>query len=400
MPIQQPQSSSIFQAQNLAALQATGITQTNPGGKARAFSDIVGDQMGLSEARKYAAIGQTLLPYATGDNLDFIGAIWGFPRLSAQTASSSVADSNFTFYVLSGTFGQINGGQPITVPAGTAITTGGQGGPVYTLDIAVTLPANSSSVPFSATSTQDGTVGNVPAGTFTACSFQGYTDFRYGSLLVTNNYGITEGMDAETDDNYRYRLNLFLQSKGGASQSDIELALLTVPGVQTVAFVPQAGTFLVYIYGVAQVASPSLLQACQTQLNNVAAYPLVGTAVAPDLVGISLATTLSFVTGATPAQQQNAISAAITAASNYINNLALGATVVINEIASIILNADPNILDIGQPNQPLSSIYIWRDRADGTRYSRYLVADYTPQTGERIIVENSITNPIQLTPAS
>jgi hypothetical protein len=106
------------------------------------------------------------------------------------------------------------------------------------------------------------------------------------------------------------------------------------------------------------------------------------------------------VTGATPAQQQNAISAAITAASNYINNLALGATVVINEIASIILNADPNILDIGQPNQPLSSIYIWRDRADGTRYSRYLVADYTPQTGERIIVENSITNPIQLTPAS
>jgi hypothetical protein len=164
--------------------------------------------------------------------------------------------------------------------------------------------------------------------------------------------------------------------------------------------VPQAGTFLVYIYGVAQVASPSLLQACQTQLNNVAAYPLVGTAVAPDLVGISLATTLSFVTGATPAQQQNAISAAITAASNYINNLALGATVVINEIASIILNADPNILDIGQPNQPLSSIYIWRDRADGTRYSRYLVADYTPQTGERIIVENSITNPIQLTPAS
>ena len=48
------------------------------------------------------------------------------------------------------------------------------------------------------------------------------------------------------------------------------------------------------------------------------------------------------------------------------------------------------------PIQPISNIYIWRDRADGTRYSRYLVADYTAIAGERMIVENSITNPIQL----
>ena len=400
MAIQQPQSSSTFQAQNLAALQATGITQTNPGGKARAFADVVGDQMGLSEARKYAALGQTLLPYATGDNLDFVGAIFGIPRLAAQTAASDASDFNFTFYVLSGTFGQINSGQSITVPAGTAITTALPNGPVYTLDSAVILPANSSSVSFSATSVQDGAAGNTAAGVFTSISFKGYTQARYGSLLVTNNYGITEGSDAEDDDTYRYRINLSLQSKGGASQSDIQLALLEVPGVQDVSFAAQAGTFLVYIYGVTQVAAPSLLQACQTQINNIAAYPLVGTAVAPDLVGISLATTITFVSGATPAQQQNAVSAAVTAASNYINNLARNATLVVNEVASVILNADSNILDIGQPNKPLTNIYIWRDRADGTRYSRYLVADYTPQLGERIIVENSITSPIQLSPAS
>ena len=131
MAVQQPQSSSVFQAQNLAALQATGITQTSPGGKARAFSDIVGDQMGLSEARKYAAIGQTILAYATGDNLDFIAGP-KLPRLTAQTASSSASDFNFTFYVLSGTFGQINSGRDIVVPAGTAISTASPNGPIYT----------------------------------------------------------------------------------------------------------------------------------------------------------------------------------------------------------------------------------------------------------------------------
>lgn len=396
MPIQQPVASSTFQTQNLAALQQTGITQTSPGGKARAFADIVGDQMGSSEGRKYTAIGQALLPFAAKDNLDFLGEIYGMPRLGAQTAASNAADFNFSFYVLQGTFGQINNGQSIVVPAGTTISTSDPKGAVYTLDSAVTLPAASSSISFSATSTQDGSAGNAPAGVFKNHNFRGYTDFRFGSLLVTNNFGITEGRDEETDDNYRYRINIKLQSKGGAAEADLRLAILTVPGIQDVVFERQAGSFTAYIYGVSQVASPGLLQACQTQLNNTTAFPLVGIAVAPDLVGISLSTTLTFLSGATSAEQQNAIAAAGAAAANYINNLALGATLVINEIASQILNADTNILDIGQPNKPLSNIYIWRDRADGSRYSRYLVADYTPQTGERLIVETSVSNPIQL----
>lgn len=400
MPIQQPQASSTFQSQNLAALQQTGITQTSPGGKARAFADIVGDQMGLSEGRSYANLGQTLLPYATKDNLDFLGEIYGVPRLDAVTAASDVADFNFNFFVLQGTFGQINGGQPIVVPAGTVISTSDPNGPVYTLDASVTLPASSSTVPFSATSSFDGASGNAPAGVFTNHSFRGYTDSRSGSLLVTNNYGVTEGRDAEDDDSYRYRINLELQSKGGAAEGDLRLAILTVPGIQDVVFLRQAGTYTAYIYAVSQVASPGLLQACQTQLNNVTAFPLVGLAVAPDLVGISFATTLTFVAGSTPSQQQSAISSATSAASTYINNLTLTGTLVINEIASAVLNADPNILDIGQPNKPLANIYIWRSRADGTRYSRYLIADYTPQTGERLIVENSITNPIALSVAS
>ena len=73
---------------------------------------------------------------------------------------------------------------------------------------------------------------------------------------------------------------------------------------------------------------------------------------------------------------------------------------MINELASVILNSNSNIVDIGQPNQPLSSIFIWRSRSDGTRFSRYLVADYTPAVGERLLVETSIANPVSIGIAS
>ena len=399
MPIQSPQSITTFQADVLAALGTTGISQTSPGGKARAFADIVGSEMGGLEGRSYAAIGQSLLPFATGDNLDFLGEMYGIPRLDGSTASSSSSDGNFIFYVQSGTFGDINSGSDITVPAGTVLSTGSVTGPTYTTDYVVTLPAALSSVSFSATCTLDGEVGNISEGAITNHNFQGYTSFRFGSLLVTNNFGIVSGDDEETDTDYQYRINLKLSSKNGAAEADLTLAILNVPGLQNVIFQRQAGTYLCYVYAVSPTVPTSTLQMVQAQMNTATAWPIVGTAVQPDLIGISLSTTITFVSGATSSQQQSAIANAVSAAAGYINNLSIGQTLVINDISDAILSSDPNILDIGQPNQPLTSIYIWRSRDDGTRYSRYLIADYTPAIGERIVVEPSITTPIVLTAA-
>jgi hypothetical protein len=94
----------------------------------------------------------------------------------------------------------------------------------------------------------------------------------------------------------------------------------------------------------------------------------------------------------------NILSAAASAAQTYINNLAIGSPLVINQVADQILNSDPRILDIGDPDKPIAEFYIWRSRQDGTRYSRFLVNDYTPALGERIVTEN-IANAIALTQA-
>ncbi len=90
----------------------------------------------------------------------------------------------------------------------------------------------------------------------------------------------------------------------------------------------------------------------------------------PDLVGISLATTLR-VSGTASAVDKELIAAsARSAAEEYMNNLRVGEALVINEIADRMRNADPRIFDIGEPNKQVPEIIIWRSRADGTRYGR------------------------------
>jgi uncharacterized phage protein gp47/JayE len=345
-------------------------------------------------------VSQSLLPYATGSSLDLIGDIFGVTRLAQTNTTVTPDDNNFEFYVRSGTFGTINNGQNIIVPVGTIVTSSTPGGPVFVLTQAVTLVAAASSAFFSAASQTPGSAGNIAAGVIDVCNFQNYAQSQYGTLLVTNNFGVVGGSDAESDNDYRYRINLKITSRAGANQAALQFAILQVPGVQNVVFQPQAGTFTCYVYGIAPQVPPSLLQLVQTAINNTAAYPLTGLAVAPNLVGISLETTVTFVAGVSSANQASILQNAVAAAQNYINNLSIGSPLIINELAAQIINADQNILDIGTPDDPINSIFIWRSRADGSRYSRFLVQDYTPALGERIVTEYSISNPINLILAS
>jgi hypothetical protein len=84
--------------------------------------------------------------------------------------------------------------------------------------------------------------------------------------------------------------------------------LLSIPGISDVSFEPAAGTFYCYVYAITPLASTSLLSTVQESLNQTVAFPLTGTALNPDLVGISLDTTITLVSTATQTDQQTAIS--------------------------------------------------------------------------------------------
>jgi uncharacterized phage protein gp47/JayE len=230
MAVQSPKAYSGYQTDILAALSATGIRQLAPGGKARAFGDIVANELAELEGRQFSNIAQSLLPFATDTSLDLIGEIYGVPRLTQQTATVDIGDRNFEWYVRSGTFGSINSGQDIVIPSGVRLyTAAGVNGPVYIAD-AVTLPAAASSMPFSATALYSGAAGNGAAGIFALSNFTNYTESRYGSLLVTNNYGIVGGRDPESDDDYRYRIRLKLQAQNGANGVALKDVVFAPPG--------------------------------------------------------------------------------------------------------------------------------------------------------------------------
>jgi len=109
----------------------------------------------------------------------------------------------------------------------------------------------------------------------------------------------------------------------------------------------------------------------QDTIDQNVAFPLTGAAVSPDLVGITLATTISMIAGASATDRDTAIGQAAAAAQVYLNNLRVGDPLIMNDIAAAIRNSGiAKILDVGAPNRQIDEIYIWRSRADGSRYSR------------------------------
>ena len=363
---------ALYQLDILGALTQTGIQQTAAGGKARAFCDIVGNKIGEMETNEFLNLGETLIHYATGQNLDFIGEIFGVYRLGQQIASISQGDLNFKFYVAGGgKFGDINSGQSINLPAGTLIRSAADNGPIFITDTAYTLKDTDTQQYVGAYAAAPGSSANAAAGVFNKWSGSiTHSNAACGSLLVTNDYGVVGGRDEESDDNYRYRIQQKLQGRNGANEAALRFNLLQVPGIQDIVFTRLAGTFDCYVYGIAPTPAPSLLDAVQQTINDNVAFPLTGTAIAPDLVGISLVTTLSVSAGASTTDQDMVIGEAVAAAQDYIDNLGVGQQLVINEIADRIRNADARILDVGQTNKQIPEIFIWRSRDDGTRYSR------------------------------
>ena len=327
------------------------------------------------ELREFLNLSETLLPFATAGNLDLLGEIYGVTRLGATLSSVSATDQNFRFYVRTGTFGDINNGQDVIIPDGISIYTASLTGPVY-LAYPITLRAGDSSTYFTVRAGAPGAAGNAAASVFTRHNFTNYANANYGSLLVTNDYGVVGGRDAESDDDYRYRINLKLQSPSGVNEAALRFTLLQVPGIQDVVFDRHAGSFDCYVYSIAPQVAASLLSMVQQTINDNVAFPLTGNAVAPDLVGMSLTTTLHMIAGVSAGDQQTAVANATAAAEDYINNLAVGQTLVINEISDQIMNSDGRILDVGDPNKPLAEIYVWKSRSDGTRYSRFLHTEF------------------------
>lgn len=377
------------------------IGQLVRGGKARTFIEIVASEFGTFYDNILYDITQHFLKFATGDMLEVIGDIFGVSRIQSSPADTTVDEKCLKFYTTTGvTFGEINNGLSIVIPGDTKVRS--IGGLEYRLNGAVVLDAAATEAYGEATAINAGRSGNAESNSLVMLDFAAYANSSQGTLAVTNVYSIGNGVDVESDTNYRYRISLRLRELERCNITALYAGILAIPGVRDVRFERYAdglGTMRVYLYGVYPDQSDRLIQQAQYVANEYSAVGDYIQVVAPDNIGItvraglvfksSINSALATKTAPTTRQKDTMVTAAVEAVENYFEALEIDDPFVPEQVIAAIINSDPGILDIGEADSTFDYILLTRTLPNGSKSSRYITGNYYPKTGELITLDTA-----------
>lgn len=374
-------------------IQNTNITRSSPGSKTRALVSAISRKMGRMWNQFDLNMAQAYLDGAEGQFLDFLGNMMGMTRLGEEAASVGAADKNVKFFVTIGTFGDINGGSAILIPAGTLISTGPEGAGIqYRVVAATILLASQSEAYITVQSVRTGTDVNVGAAQLVYHNFSNYLDSANNTLGVTNEASIVNGQDIETDTNFRFRIANQVTASEKANLTAMRLSALSVPGVADVVIVPYhrgIGTVDMLIKSTVPRISDSLVSAVQTAIDEVTSQGIVATARGPNEVGISMVGTLTLKSRVSSEEESNIISTATDNVSDYINTLDIGEEFVVQEIIERVLASSELIKQLGSTSVPLDKLFMYRPtKLEDNRIRSSLLDNLTPEVDERIIVED------------
>jgi len=385
----------------------TNVTYLSPGSKARLLLDIMNDKMGIQAEQFDMNVGKAFIRNAEGKLLDFIGEIFGVPRTPKEKAGISKEEKNFFFYTLENNFGEINNFEKIIIPAGTVrvfnTKDSGQVQITYTNTEDIVLPATDNRIYFSAEARSFGTESNAGAGTMVFHNFTGYAKATEKTLLVNNQSSITYGKDDESDENYRFRIQQQTISGEAGNYSAIRLNLLSVSGISDIVRIkyPRGiGTADWLIKAVTPEVPQRLIDLAQEAIDEKESSGVENIADAPVTIGLQLEFSITY-RGRPEDQIKELIKTTIRRKIiEYINELGIGETLVIDQLVKIILNADERILSIGDPNSisNFNRLTIFkRSATSNSKIKRTIINDYKSKTNERVIVEPSIIDPVIIT---
>jgi uncharacterized phage protein gp47/JayE len=156
------------------------------------------------------------IDFATGSSLDFLAALIGYTRIAARKATGTVTFSMSTPAT-----------EDITIPSGTRVATADESVVFKTTEVAI-LQAGQTSVDVTIEAVEAGSAGNVAANTITKI-----VDPVSGIESVTNANPTENGRDAETDEEFRYRIKATIQSLGKATLDAIVAKVRNVEGVKS-----------------------------------------------------------------------------------------------------------------------------------------------------------------------
>lgn len=382
----------------------TNITYLSPGSKARLLLDIVNDKLQMQAQQFDDNIGMPFIRNASGVFLDYIGEIFGIQRSLKTRAEVAKEEKNFYFYTGATSFGDINNGQDIIIPSGSVkvfnTSDPNERQIVYTNSERIILPRNENIIYFSAHAIGYGTDFNVGANTLIYHNFKNYADTLSQSLLVNNDSSITYGSDDESDENYRFKIQQQSLAGEAANFTSIRLALLSVAGIADVVrikFARGIGTADWLVKAVTPEVPQRLLDLAQQAINSKQAEGMDNKAIAPVTIGLQLFFSLTY-----RERLEDKIKDLIKIKIkkeliDYVNNLAIGQSLIQDQLVKIILKSDDRILSMGSPNSAINFDRIntyKRSALSTTKQKKTIINDYIAKDGERIIMEPSLIDPI------
>ncbi len=383
----------IFGEVMLDIVNNTNLRRASPGSKTRAIAKALSKKMGQMYRKFDVNIALPFLDGAEGKYLDFLGDMMGVTRLGEKPAKVSLAERSVKFYVDTGTFGTINGGESILITAGTVISTAAAGaGLAYTVPYNVILPAGSSSAFVAAQSSRPGTSQNVGAKQLVFHTFSDYSDTINNTLKVTNDAEILTGQSVETDTNYKFRIANKVISSEQANLTALRIAALSVPGVADLVMIPfhrGIGSIDILIKATTPNASSGLIAAVQESVDRVASQGIIVSIRKPRETGMALTTTLTFRKVLSANEQQAIITSVTNNLTDYINNLDIGEEFIVNEALERAMATSSEIKNVGRAGKPFDSIAIYRQtKLQDNKVRSNVRADFSPRVDERLIVES------------
>jgi uncharacterized phage protein gp47/JayE len=327
----------------------------------------------------------------------------GVQRITPTTSRADSDSQIIRFYVSSGTFGDINNGNDIgPISQGTILSTEpySTGIKYRTLEQYI-LPKDQSVFWIAAEAMAPGESYRVGSGSLIYHSFTNYTDNVNESLLVSNVHPIANGLNVESDENYRFRIiNRVLEAEA-ANMTAIRLACLTTPGVADVIMLPKyrgIGTLGIILRSTIPIVTQSLINEVTAATYNVQAVGDILYIKGPKEIGLSMKTTIYYSQRIQEDELSDIEEAIKQSITEYVNSLDIGESFYVNRMVSELFAIDSRIMNIGTYGQPFEEIYAYiPSRLEDNKVRQTLLGDYTASSDERVIIEPSITSPITLT---
>lgn len=380
--------------------QNTNITKLSPGGKARAIIETISGRLEESYEIFDLNLARAFVSSAAGQFLQLIGELLGVSAEPSEAASVTEEMETIKFTVDGGgTFGSINSGTDIIIPVGTQISSQpANGGIVYSINQAKVLRANQAEEFVSASAVAPGEVSNIGSNSIKFHNFTNYTDSNNETLKVTNLHAIQNGKNFESDSNYRFRIINQVLAAEAANETAVRLAALSTPGVADVLIIKHyrgIGTFAVIVKSITPTVPDSLIDAVNANISIVGGLGDIWFILKPKETGLTMRITVQYKNRLDEESFQIVEDSLKEAITDFVNNLDLGESFVVNRLVADLFDVSSDISNFGEAGKPLDEVFIHKNsRTQNNKVRSQLLGDYHPLNDERIIIEPSVRTPI------